>query len=256
AAVSAAPQIGESYLTLARVLIVADRAKDAISVAERGVQLDPHDVTGYTILATAYAAAGKRKLAKAALEQALKLDPANPRALDLLAQVDARTWWLGGSIRSVVAAMRIAPTDAGLRTTLDLLGEMLAVRLLNAMLLTGFVLISVLVVETSSADPSPVPRMLVGVLLVALYVGVVWVTARQLPPGHRRYLRGLPLRSAARWRWVLLGVLSLTILVIAFAPREAAGAGAGVFAIVIQVLQIAAVVLIVRWLWRKIRGTG
>jgi cobalamin synthase len=92
------------------------------------------------------------------------------------------------------------------------------------------------------------------VLLVTLYVGVVWVTARQLRPGHRRYLRSLPFRSAVRWRWVLLRVVSLTMLVIAFAPRDAAGVGAGLFAAVIQVLQLVAVVMVVRWLWRKIRG--
>jgi tetratricopeptide (TPR) repeat protein len=254
AAVSAAPQMAESYLTLARVLIVADQAKEAIAVAQRGVRLDPHAATGFTILATAYAGAGNRRRSKAALEQALELDPANTRALDMLARVDARTWRLGGSIRNVVAALQTAPTDAGLRARLDLLGEMLAIRLLNAMLLTGFVLVVVLVAETSSPDPSPVPRMLVGVLLVTLYVGVVWVTARQLPPGYRRYLRSLPLRSAARWRWVLLGVVSLTMLVTAFAPRDAAGVGAGLFAAVIQVLQIVAVVMVVRWLWRKISG--
>ena len=159
---------------------MADQAKKAIAVAQRGVRLDPHAATGFTILATAYAGAGNRRRAKAALEQALELDPANTRALDMLARVDARTWRLGGSIRNVVAALQTAPTDAGLRATLDLLGEMLATRLLNAMLLTGFVLVVVLVAETSSPDPSPVPRMLVGVLLVTLYVGVVWVTARQL----------------------------------------------------------------------------
>ena len=123
------------------------------------------------------------------------------------------------------------------------------------MLLSGFLLLIVLGGESSGDLPSWWPRATVGVILLVTYAAIAWLTLRHIPRGSRRYLRGLPGRLTGRAKvlWIVFLVLSLAIVVAAFAPGESAVVGAVIMVMVVRGFQIALVVMIIRGVVTKLR---
>lgn len=254
-AVRLAPDLAQAHLIAARALLRVHRAAQAVASAETAVRLAPPDADAHTVLGLALHQQRDRAGAREAYHEALRLDPASSTAMNNLAVLDLEGRRLGRGARRVASGLRLDPQDATLQANLDVVGDRLLSRLLNAMLLSGFLLFVALGVEASQAAPSRLPRTLVGVALLGVYATVVWSTLRHLPPGMRRRLRGLPRRSPHRWRWVMLAVLSVSLLVVAFAPGDAAFVGAAVALGVIRIAQLLLLVAVVRGVWRWVRRT-
>lgn len=246
------PEVAVSHLTRARALLGLGWLREAAEAARQGVRLAPHDPAGHNTLGAALHQARDRKGARAAYEQALRVDPSYALTHSNLAQLDLERRRLGRGARGMVTALRLDPQDRLLQANLDVLGDRLLTRLFNAMLLTAFVLVLALVVGPPGGS-GQLLRAGLGVALIGLYAAVVWSTLRHLPPGMRRRLRGLPLRSERRWRWVLLAVLSAGMLTVAFAPGDAALVGLTLVLLVVRVMQFLLVVALVRWAFRSVR---
>lgn len=256
-AVRLAPQLSASHQVLGQVLVGSPtRGKEAYPVARRAIELDPHDPDGYVLLGLAADKHQRRDEESAAYRKALELDPDHAAALNNLAAMDINRGRLGRAARQVTAGLQIDPHEEVLRTNLDNLALRLLQRLLNAMLLTGFLLLLALGAESAGDIPGWWPRALVGTALVSAYAVIAWLTLRHLPAGSRRYLRGLPGRMSGRARvlWIAFLVLSAAIMVAAFAPGKGAAIGAAIIFLVVKVSQIALVVMVIVWLARKARG--
>ncbi|MCI0688138.1 MAG: tetratricopeptide repeat protein [Sporichthyaceae bacterium] len=256
-AVRLAPDLSSSHWVLGHALLGSPtRAKEAYPVAQRVVALDPHDADGFVLLGLAADKHKRRDEERAAYHKALELDPDNAAAMNNLAAMDLNRGRLGRAARQVTAALQMDPHEQVLRANLDQLALRLLGRLLNAMLLSGFVLLLTIAAESSGDLPTWWPRAIAGTLLLATYATIAWLTLRHLPAGSRRYLRGLPgrLTGKAKLLWIVFLVLSAAMLVAAFAPGDAAGVGAVITILIIRGFQIALVVMIIRWVVNKVRG--
>ena len=250
-ATEVAPSLPESFLALAAVSWEHE-PQTAVDAAREAIRLDPHDANAHNRLGLALSELGRRRDARAAYDEALRLDPQHALARNNRAVLDLR-WRPARATRGIVAALRSAPQEAVLRGNLDVVGEQLLVRLLLSMVLGGAVLLAVLEGEASGALPW-YARPLVGLGLLVAYAGAVWLTLRHVPAGMRRHLRTLPRRSTGRWRWGLLIVVTVTLLLLAFAPGDVAPLGVALFAVIIPVLQFAALFWVVRRVVTAIYG--
>lgn len=251
-----APELSSSHWVLGQSLLNSSgRAKEAYPVAQRVVALDPHDPDGWVLLGLAADKLKRRDEERAAYLKALELDPNHAAALNNLAAMDLNRGRLGRAARQVTAALQIDPHEEVLRTNLDQIALRLLGRLLNAMLLSGFLLLITLGAESGGDVPAWWPRAIVGVLLLTVYTTIAWLTLRHLPAGSRRYLRGLPGRLTGRAKvlWIVFLVLSAAMLVAAFAPGDGAAIGAGIVLLIIRGFQIAFIVVVIRWIAGKVR---
>lgn len=245
------PEVAISHLTRARALLGLRWLREAAEAARQGVRLAPQDPGSHNTLGAALQGAGDRKGARAAYEQALRVDPSYALTHSNLASLDLEQRRLGRGARRAATALRLDPQDRLLQANLDVVGDRLLTRLFNAMLLTAFVLLIALVAGPSGGS-GQLLRAGLGVALIGLYAALVWSTLRHLPPGMRRRLRGLPLRTERRWRWVLLAVLSVGMLIVAFAPGEAALVGVTIVLVVVRIVQVLLVFALVRWAFRSV----
>lgn len=255
-AVRLAPHLAAAHKALGHALLASpDRARLAYQVARRAIELDPHDADGFVLLGLAASKHKRRDEERAAYRKALELDPQNSAALNNLAALDLDRGRLGKAARQVTAALRADPQEAVLRANLDQVALRLLGRLLNAMLLTGFLLLIAIGAESGGDIPVWWPRALVGAALIASYATIAWLTLRHIPPGSRRYLRGLPRRLTGRARIlaIALVVFSSAMLVAAFAPGNGAKVGAAIMLVMIRVFQVALIIMIIAWVARKLQ---
>lgn len=247
------PQQWVNQLVMASTLIDADRHRDALGHAVHAVRLAPHEAVAHNMLGIAYAGSGDKKQARVAYHEALRLDPQNSDARNNLAVLDLAASRLGRAAAGIAAGLRDAPQETVLRENLDVVGEALVHRLLNAMLLSGFLVVVMIGLEQTGAVPAWWPRAIAGLVLLGIYAAVAWSTLRHLPAGMRRHLRSLPRRSGRPWRWVLIAAVSTALLLAAFAPGSLATVAAVVFVLIIRGFQLMLVVMAVRWVFRTIR---
>jgi Flp pilus assembly protein TadD len=256
-AVRLAPQMASAHQALGRALVESPhQAKEAYPVARRAVALDPHDAGGFVLLGVAADKHNRQDEQRAAYRKALELDPGNAIALNNLAAMDLDRGRLGRAARGVTAALRLDPQEHALRTNLDLLAVRLLRRLLGAMLVGGFLLLFAIVAEMEGDLPAWWPRAIAGTVLLGAYTNIAWLTLRHLPTGSRRYLRGLPGRLSGRGKalWVVFLVLSIAMLVAAFAPGDAATIGAAVIILAIRGAQLVLIFMVIRWVVKKLSG--
>lgn len=98
---------------LARVLIVADRAAEAVGPAERAVAADPGLSRAHAMRALALAEDPKRRAeAVAAAETAVELEPEGPFARRVLARAYLRARRGADALVAADAAVRLAPESA------------------------------------------------------------------------------------------------------------------------------------------------
>jgi Flp pilus assembly protein TadD len=256
-AVRLAPERALAHQALGRALLESPhRAKEAYPVVQRAVALDPHDAAGFVLLGVAADKHDRQDEQRTAYLKALELDPGNAIALNNLAAMDLDRGRLGKAARGVTAALQLDPQEQVLRTNLDLLAVRLLRRLLIAVLLGGFLLLFAIIAETEGDLPAWWPRAIVGTVLLGSYATIAWLTLRHLPAGSRRYLRGLPGRLSGRGKllWVVFLVLSVAILVSAFAPGDAAIVGAAVIIVAFRGAQIVLIFMVIGWVVKKVRG--
>ena len=260
AAVRVDPHDWTNHYVLAQVLLAAaDSRQGAYEAARRAVELAPHEAQAHVVLGMAASALKRKAEERAAYEEALRLNPESAIALNNLAAMDIDSARLGRAARNVTAGLSLSPSEEILQRNLDAVALRLMVRLMNVVLLTGFL---PLVLVLAATDNAWWARATVGVVQLCTYALVAWLTLRYLPPGARRHLRGLPRRMTGGQRFYagVLVVLVLALMVTAFAPGSLWVAGAGVIAVIIQMFQVLLVIWIVRaavgWLRRRFRYRG
>jgi tetratricopeptide (TPR) repeat protein len=244
-----------NWLTHYVLAIVSQKGAfdEAYPAARRAVELAPHEAEAHVMVGITAAGLGHKKEARAAYHEALRLDPESATALNNLAAMDINRARLGSAARNVTAGLRVDPSAALLQRNLDVVVLRLMSRLLNLMLLTGFL---PMVLIAGAAHHAWWARASVGAVQVTVYTVVIWSTARHLPRGATRHLRGLPRRMTGGQRvfGVVLVLLAVALLFMAFAPGSLWLAGAGVLALMIRGFQLLLVFWVISWVARKLRG--
>jgi Flp pilus assembly protein TadD len=248
------PEFWANHLALASALIDAGRHAEAVAPAWEAVRLAPHEEETHNILGIAFWGSGDKVRARAAFLEALRIDPQHALARNNLAVLDVAGSRLGDAAQGIAAGLRHSPQESVLRENLDVVGEALLARLLNTMLLTGFLVVIVFGLEAGGIVPPWWPRAMTGLVLIGAYAAVAWSTLRHFPSGMRRVLRSLPRRSQHPWRWAAMGVVTTSLLLCAFLPGSVAVIGAALFVLVIRCFQLLLVISVVRWIYRAVRG--
>lgn len=253
AAIRIDPGHWRTHYVLAIVRSRTDVFDEAYPAALRAVELAPHESEAHVMVGITAAGMGHKKEARAAYHEALRLDPQSATALNNLAAMDINRARLGSAARNVTAGLRVDPGAELLQRNLDIVVLRLMSRLLNLMLLTGFL---PMVLIAGAAHHAWWARVSVGAVQVTVYTAVIWSTVRHLPRGAARHLRGLPRRMTGGQRvfGVVLVLLAVALMFMAFAPGSLWLAGAGVLALMIRGFQVLLVFWAISWVARKLRG--
>jgi len=256
-AVRLAPDAWEPHVELATALLATRwQKRQAYPVAKRAVELAPEEANAHVALGVACSARGRRREERAAYLRALELDPGHVLALNNLAATDVDRGRPDRGLGLLVTALRGNPHEPVLRDNLDALAVWVLVRVLIAKVIGGLVLGVLLVNEEVGAVPAWWPRTLTGLVVILLCDGGTWLVVRRLPAGVRRHLRGLPRRLRGRERVLGIGfvVMSLSLLGMAFLPREAAYAASVPVILAVPTLPFAVMAWLIwkaSWLLRR-----
>lgn len=255
------PNDYSNHHTLAAVLLaLAERAPmmapremmAARAAALRAVELAPHEPSAHIIAGLTAGALQLTDAEQASYHEALRLDPDNAIAMNNLAAMDMQSFRLGRAAQRVVAGLQLDPHEEILRRNLDMVVVRLMVRLFNVMLLTGFLMF----LTIGQTGGTWGPRALVGAALISGYALVAWLTLRHLPPGARRYARGLPRRMNWPQRFLLAGlvIFTLGLLVTAFAPVSLVGLGSGAMMVVLRIAQVILIITVIGFVANGVRN--
>ncbi|GAA1921170.1 hypothetical protein GCM10009797_13650 [Nocardioides hwasunensis] len=235
-----APHDHASHYQHARALLAQPRprVRDAYEAALRAVDLAPHDPDVHNLVGICLDALGNRPAAQLAFRNALAIDPVHTLAQNNLAATEIDSGRLRRAAGLLRAAVGNDPQDRRLHDNLDVVVLVLGRRVVLSLLGAAIVLGALLVNEAPWWT-----RALSG----AAYVVVVAVLVRGvrdlLPPGVGQWGRGMWSRTQWRGKYLvgLLALLSLGVLLLAFAPHPVAAAAGIVLATVLRVLGLVCV---------------
>ena len=247
-AVQLAPSSWVTHYTLGRALLVGrrPRTRDALAEANEAVRLAPHAADAHNLAGMCLADLTLYDEARRAYTEAIRLDPSNVFALNNLAALDAD----GGKLRSAVQSLRTGlstdPQTAMLHQNYDVILLKLIRRLWWALLVLGIALTAM------AATGAPyLARVATAACLLGVYVFLTMKVTRELPRGAHLWARGLLGRVNAAAKLLILTFLGMSVAVVAMglAPREAAEAiGIGT----LSVLRVAGLAVIVISVFRLI----
>jgi len=230
-----APHDFTSHYQLARALLSLrrPRVRDAYESALRAVDLAPQSPDAHNLVGLCLDALGYHDQAQGAFRNALAIDPVHTLAQNNLAATEMDRGRLGRAAGMLRSAVGNDPQEKRLHQNLDavllLLGRRVLWSLFGAAVVLGIML----------AAGAPWWARAVG---GAAYVGAVALLAHrvraQLPSGVSQWGRGIwgRTRWTGRYLMLLLLVLSVGVLLLAFAPHSAAVAAGLALASSLQVL--------------------
>lgn len=239
-AVRLAPELWTGHYSVARALLIGrlPRVRGALDAALRAVELAPHAAAAHNLVGICFNALNQPDQARQAFTEALRLDPQDTNAAANLAALDADSGRLRRAAQRVTSALGQAPQESALHDSLDhvLLG--FARRLLWVVLGAALVI----GIEIGTMAPYGV-RAATGLGLTVLVGLLVHRFARELPRGVTRWGLGIFRRSRgwARWALFVLGVASVTLVLMAFAPLPVAIVAGGALLLVLRISAFAAI---------------
>ncbi len=232
-----APHDFTSHYQYSRALLSLrrPRIRDAYEAALRAVDLAPHSPDAHNLVGLCLDGLGNHDAARQAFRNALAIDPLHTLAQNNLAASEMDRGRLGRAAGLLRSAVGNDPQEKRVHDNLDavllLLGRRVLWSLLGAALVLGVLL----------ATEAPWwSRALSG----AAYVGVVaWLLHRvrsQLPRGVGQWGRGIWRRTRWQGRYLmgLLLLLTVGVLLLAFAPYSVAVAAGIVLAGALRVIGI------------------
>jgi Flp pilus assembly protein TadD len=238
-----APHDFTSHYQYARALLSLrrPRVRDACEAARRAVEAAPHSPDAHNLMGLCLDALGNHEGAQAAFRNAMALDPQHTLAQNNLAASEMDRGRLGRAAGLLRGAVGSDPQQKQVRDNLDtvllLLGRRVMWSLFAAAVVLGFLLV------TAAPWWS---RALAGTAYVAAVAVLVCSVVRDLPRGVGRWGRGLfrRVRWQGKYLLALLVVLSVAVVVMAFAPYAVA-AGAGI--VLAAVLRTVGITCVVGW---------
>ena len=245
-ALEIAPHDFTSHYQYSRALLTVrrPRVREAYDAAVRAVDLAPNSPDAHNLVGLCLDALGNRPGAQVAFRRALSIDPQHTLAQNNLAATELDR----GRLRSAAGMLRTAvgndPHERRLHQNLDTVLLLLGRRVLWSMLAAALVL-GVLI----GTGAPWWTRALSGVAYVVVLAVLVQRLRRELPRGVSRWGRGLWGRTRWQGRYLigLLLLLSVAVLLLAFAPYAVAAAAGVTLAAVLQVLGIVCVIGWVIW---------
>ncbi|GAA5128828.1 hypothetical protein GCM10023339_57210 [Alloalcanivorax gelatiniphagus] len=236
-----APHAFTSHYQYARALLSLrrPRIRDAYEAALRAVDLAPHSPDAHNLVGLCLDGLGNHGGAQQAFRNALAIDPLHTLAQNNLAASEMDRGRLGRAAGLLRSAVGNDPQEKRVRDNLDtvllLLGRRVLWSLFGAAVVLGILL---------GAEAPWWSRALSG----TAYVGfVAWLLHRvrsQLPRGVSRWGRGLWGRAKWQGKYLigLLTVLTVGVLLLAFAPHGVAVAAGLALAGSLQVLGVVCVI--------------
>lgn len=240
-AVQLAPHDFTSHYQYARALLALPRprVRDAYDAGVRAVNLAPHNPDAHNLVGLCLDALGNPAGAQAAFRNALAIDPHHTLAQNNLAATELDR----GQLRRAAGLLRSAvgndPQEKRLHQNLDvvlfLLGRRVVWSLFGAAIVLGILL----------ATEAPWwTRAVSGLAYVAVVGLLVHRVREQLPRGVSQWGRGI--WGRARWQGKyligLLLLLSVGVLLLAFAPHSVAVAAGIMLGGVLRVLGMVCVI--------------
>jgi Flp pilus assembly protein TadD len=238
-----APHDFTSHYQHARALLSLrrPRVRDAYEAARRAVEVAPHSPDAHNLVGLCLDALGNHPGAQVAFRNAMALDPQHALAQNNLAASEMDRGRLGRAAGLLRGAVSNDPQQRQVRDNLDtvllLLGRRVMWSLFAAAIVLGVLLVTAAPWWT---------RALAGTAYVTVVAVLVRGVLRDLPRGVGRWGRGL--FGRARWQGkyllALLALLSVAVVVMAVAPYTVA-AGAGI--VLAGVLRTVGVICVVGW---------
>lgn len=236
-----APHAWTSHYAMARALLAGRRPQtsDAYRAALRAVELQPHHPTTHNLVGLCLEGLNDPEAAERAYRNALQIDPLHTNAQNNLARLHLERGRLGHGAAMLRHAVGHAPQEKVLHANLDVVLLLLGRRIMWSMFAAAAVLGVLLVTEAPWWS-----RVLTG----AGYLGVLALLLRRfrdhLPRGVSRWGRGLFARAHWQGKYLLglLALLSVGVLLLAFAPYPVAAASGVLLLGVLRVLGIACIV--------------
>jgi Flp pilus assembly protein TadD len=236
-----APHDFTSHYQHARALLSVrrPRVRDAYDAAVRAVNLAPHSPDAHNLVGLCLDALGDNDGAQAAFRNALAIDPHHTLAQNNLAASEMDRGRLGRAAGLLRSAVGNDPQEKRLRQNLDVVLLLLGRRVLWSLFGAAIVLGILLVTEAPWWTRALSGTAYVGVL--ALLLQRVRV---QLPRGVGQWGRGIWGRVTWQGKYLigLLALLSVGVLLLAFAPYPVAAAAGIVLGSTLRVLGIVCVI--------------
>ena len=243
-AVQLAPHDFTSHYQYARALLALPRprVRDAYDAGVRAVNLAPHSPDAHNLVGLCLDALGNPAGAQAAFRNALAIDPHHTLAQNNLAATELDR----GRLRRAAGLLRSAvgndPQEKRLHQNLDvvlfLLGRRVVWSLFGAAIVLGILL----------ATEAPWwTRAVSGLAYVAVVGLLVHRVREQLPRGVSQWGRGIWGRASWQGKYLigLLLLLSVGVLLLAFAPHSVAVAAGITLG---GVLRILGMVCVIGWI--------
>ncbi|NPD03079.1 tetratricopeptide repeat protein [Nocardioides sp. zg-1308] len=239
-----APHAFTSHYQHARALLSQrrPRVRDAYDAAVRAVGLAPHSPDAHNLVGLCLDGLGDHAGAQAAFRNALALDPLHTMAQNNLAATELDR----GRLRRAAGLLRSAvgndPQEKQLHQNLDVVLLLLVRRVVWSLCGVAIVLGVLLVTEAPWWA-----RALSGTAYVAVLATLLHRVRVQLPRGVSRWGRGIWGRTRWQGRYLigLLVLLSVAVLLLAFAPYPVA-AGAGL--VLGGILRVLGVLCVIGWI--------
>lgn len=240
-AVELEPHDWRSHYAVSRALMAArrPRTREAYDAARRSVELAPHAAAAHNLVGICLSHLGNEPGAQQAFRNALALDPHHTLAQNNLAasEIDSgRLRRAAGMLRSSVGN---APQEKLLHQNLDTVLLLLGRRILWSLFAAAIVLGILLATEGPWWT-----RALAGTAYVVVLALLARDVLTHLPRGVSRWGRGI--FGRARWQGKyllgLLALLSIGVLLLAFAPYTVAVGSALVLGSVLRVLGFVCVI--------------
>jgi Flp pilus assembly protein TadD len=239
-----APHDFTSHYQHARALLSLrrPRTRDAYESALRAVDLAPHSADAHNLVGLCLDSLGHHDHAQAAFRTALAIDPVHTLAQNNLAATEMDRGRLGRAAGMLRSAVGNDPQERRLHDNLDAVLLLLGRRVLWSLFGAAVVL------GTMLATGAPWgARALGGVAYVAVVALLVHRVRARLPSGVSQWGRGIWGRTGwtGRYLMALLLLVSVGVLLLAFAPSSVAAAAGIALA---SSLQVIGFVCILGWL--------
>lgn len=235
-----APHDFTSHYQYARALLSLrrPRIRDAYEAALRAVDLAPTSPDAHNLVGLCLGGLGHHDSARLAFRNALAIDPLHTLAQNNLAAAEMDRGRLGRAAGMLRSAVGNDPQEKRVRDNLDTVLLLLARRVLWSLL--GAAVVLGILLATQAPWWS---RALSGVAYVGVVAWQVQQVRSQLPSGVGRWGRGLWRRTRWEGRYLLglLAVLTVAVLLLAFAPSPVAVAAGLALAATLQVMGVVCV---------------
>jgi Flp pilus assembly protein TadD len=242
-AVDLGPHDWRAHYAVARALLAArrPRIREAYAAACRSVELAPHAASAHNLVGICLSGLGNEPGARQAYRNALSIDPTHTLAQNNLAASELDS----GKLRRAAGMLRSAvgndPQEKVLHQNLDAVLLLLGRRIMWSLFPAAIVLGILLATEAPWWS-----RALAGVAYAVAVALLVRDVLTHLPRGVSRWGRGIFKRARWQGKYLLglLALLSVGVLLLAFAPYSiAVGAGIALG----SVLRVLGIICVIGW---------